>query len=42
MKTVPSKLGTKARWIEIAKLVDGHDAKSCYTRFKAICAMMSK
>ena len=38
MKTVPSTIATKERWVQIAGLVDEKTPKECFTRFKELCA----
>jgi len=40
MKMYPSTMGAKERWVKIASMVDGQDAKSCYAQFKSICAQV--
>jgi hypothetical protein len=42
MKEYPSTMGAKERWVKIAEMVDGQDAKSCYAQFKTICASVKK
>jgi hypothetical protein len=42
MKSVSSSLATKVRWIAIAELVDGKNAKECFTRYKEIVARLKK
>jgi len=38
MKEVPSSMASKARWVKIAKMVDGKTDAECFTRFKDILA----
>jgi len=38
MKSIPSTVATKERWIQIAALVEGKTPKECFTRFKELCA----
>jgi len=40
MKTMPGSMDIKERWIGIAGLVEGKNAKECYTRFRGICAKL--
>jgi hypothetical protein len=40
MKTVPTTLPTKERWIKIAEFVDDKSAKDCFERYKEILAKM--
>jgi hypothetical protein len=35
-------MNAKARWVEIASVVDGQDAKKCYARFKSIVAKVKE
>jgi len=42
MKEYPSSMGAKERWVKIAAMVDGQDARSCYAQFKAICGAVNK
>jgi len=36
MKTFPSSIPTKERWIKIAEVVEGKVARECFERFKLI------
>lgn len=40
MKSFPSSMATKERWIAIAETVEGKTAKDCFTRFKGIVAKL--
>jgi len=42
MKEYPSSMGAKERWVKIAAMVDGQDARSCYAHFKSICGAVNK
>ena len=42
MKSVPSSMPTKERWIKIAEGVEGKTAKECFQRFKELCAKAKK
>lgn len=42
MKQFGKELGPKARWIAVAKLVEGKEPKECFERFKELCAKTKK
>jgi hypothetical protein len=42
MKSVGNTLPTKEKWIAIAALVDGKNAKDCFLRYKDIVAKLKK
>jgi hypothetical protein len=42
LREIPASIGTKERFVEIAKKVEGKSAKECYARFKELCARSKK
>ena len=40
MKKFASTMATKERWIAIAGVVDGKNAKDCFARYKSIVAKL--